>query len=356
MNRPKILLGALYPSRVASTRLRLNSLITPLEEAGAEVETWSFLSNAEVDSWLEGGPSRLLAARKSMPSISIAKRAARSSDIVVVQRELLPFNTLTIERAAIEAGAAIVWDLDDSLWQTGPKWRALVRGSSHKYSWLAKNSSQVWAGNAGLVDWCSAHGVKNAMVIPTTTTLPTEVPGPEGRERVLAWIGTQSTGPFIEALLRSFPFAFLNWTIEIIGAKITVPPGLTVLQREWSPDAEDDLLRRAWAGLYPIDSTLTYALGKSAFKAHLYMSYGVPVLATRTPSNVAAMRDTGAGLIVDYDWPAAVSAVADESTHNRMSRAALTYARLNLDNEEWARKLAKKLLVLHEARHERASK
>lgn len=356
MNPPKILLGSIYPSRVASTRLRLDSLIAPLQGAGANVETWSFLTDDELDPWLEGGWGRLMSARKSIPSISVAKKAARSSDIVLVQRELLPFNTLTIERAAIEAGAAIVWDVDDSLWETELKWRSLVRGGLDKYSWLARNSSLVWAGNAGLVDWCSTHSMKSATVIPTTTNLPTKVPGPEGRERVLAWIGTQSTAPFIEALLRSFPTAFRNWRIEIIGANITVPQGLTVIQRKWSPAAEDDLLRRAWAGLYPIDSTLTYALGKSAFKANLYMSYGVPVLATRTPSNVATMRDTNAGLIVDYDWPAAISAVANEGTHNRMSVAALTHARQNLDNEEWARKLALKLLLLHETRHESTSK
>ena len=177
----------------------------------------------------------------------------------------------------------MVWDVDDSMWNASVGLRARFRGSQAKYEWLARSASEIWSGSETVAAWCADRGAENVLVVPTVTPLPTLVGTPTDPRR-LVWVGSPTTGPFVERLLRDNRADFVDWIVEIVGAKCAPVPGLRIETYEWTQENEARALSRAWAGLYPIDTTNVFTLGKSALKAVLMGAYGLPVIATRTSS------------------------------------------------------------------------
>ena len=134
----------------------------------------------------------------------------------------------------------------------------------------------------------------------------------------------------------------------MVGARIDPPATLQVNQHEWSLAVEESILSRAWAGLYPIDTTHPMASGKSALKAALYMSYGVPVIATRTPSNADVVDDGVAGFLVSdpAEWREAISTLRDSGVRARLSMAARSRAIQDFDSSRRYTVLAERLASL----------
>jgi hypothetical protein len=332
--------GSVYPGDAASTRLRVLGLAEPVGRAGGRLSAWSFLSADGHERWMRGGIRRARPVVAGLGRVREARRGIRAADVVLVQRECLPFNSLVLERSIPDA-VPLVWDLDDALWRnhTGP--HGAVRGSERKYAWLARSAAMVWAGNENVADWCREQGARNVVVVPTTTPIPRQVGSPDVNRR-LAWVGSPSTGRFIEHLLHSLADDLRPWLIEVVGARVQVPAGLRVEQFDWTQEAENRALSRAWAGLYPIDTAHPLAHGKSGLKAVLFGGYGIPTIATRTRSTADIVVDGETGLLAGsrQEWQEALAAIADPQTRARMSGQARNLVEARFDPAVWGERCA----------------
>lgn len=304
--RPRLLVLAVHPPSVAATRLRALQYQPYVEEAGMELHLWTLFQERDLGRWF--GKSQVLRAltlvaalRRVVGAMLQIHRAA----VVIVHREALPIGPPLLELYAARR-VPVVWDVDDAIWvefvspTAGrvPRW---LRASGRKFERLSAAATEVWAGSEVLATWAQQHNSR-VRVVPTVVRVPASVVPYEARDRMVAWIGTHSTGPFIERVLPLLAELDPAPEVVVVGANLTsIPAGLPVRVLPWSAANEDAVLARALVGLYPVDRSHPLAEGKCGLKAILYMAHGVPPVVTPTTTNAAIVRAYVDGLHAEDD-------------------------------------------------------
>ena len=313
------------------------------------MELWSFLSEQDLPDWFGRATSRrLLCVLRALPRIPRAVGLLRRSTVVVVQREALPFGPALLEALAARM-RPIVWDVDDAVWEEFesptagrvPQW---VRATAGKYRWLCRNASEVWAGSEILAQWCRRHS-DAVTVIPTVVPV-SEVLEEPSHENVAGWVGSHSTGRFLERVLPALAQIERPPDVIVVGAKVRPPEGLHVSQMPWSQQAEDLALKSMRVGLYPVDRDHPLAEGKCGLKAILYMAAGIPPVVTPTTTNAAIVRHGIEGLHAEtyQEWLQAVHRLlSDDELWARCSRAAHRRALWDYSLQRWGPVVAGRL-------------
>ena len=342
-----VLAASIYPERGASTRLRLMPVLRELESCGVPTHFWAFLNNQNMPAWIAGGSSRFPPARQGLVKIGSVLREADTCELMLLQREVLPLNTLWIERRVLKRGRPLIWDVDDAIWEQSLA-LGLLRGSSRKYEWLARSATEVWAGNNNIVDWAKAAGARVVRWVPATVPVPPLVHNDHREEDLLVWIGTPSTGPFIERLLHELSDSLTDWRVLVVGANIKAPPRVNVSQSDWSIEAEADALKRASVGLYPVDIRHPAAMGKSALKSVLFMAHGIPVIATPTRSNMDVMTHGDEGFFATdkNEWREYLGVLRDWQVRKEMGTRGHQHALNNFDSSTWSSELCQIVIEL----------
>jgi glycosyltransferase involved in cell wall biosynthesis len=342
MTPPRIAILAVHPARSAATRLRALQYGPAAAAAGLDVRFWSFLDDADLDAWY--GPSHAGRARVALLALlrlPRIRRVIRGAAVVVVQREALPFGPPLIE-LAVSRRRRLVWDVDDALWEPYvsptagrvPRW---LRATGGKFTRLCRAADEVWAGSEVLASWCRRHNDR-VHVLPTVVDVPHELPA-AAAGRTAAWIGSHSTGEFLEHVLPAVAAVTPPVRVLVVGARPSLPSGLAAGVRDWSVEVETQTLAEARIGLYPIDIGHPLANGKCGFKAVLYMAHGVPPIVTPTAANAAIVRDSLEGLHAtsDDEWREAVQRLLDDpELWERCRLASHERARRDYSLERWA--------------------
>jgi hypothetical protein len=357
-DQPTVLAVAVHAPRTASTRLRLAQYAPGLERAGVHLQLWTLLTDDDDRRWF-----RLSALRRLALSLwRLATRlralvvAVRQASVVVIHREVLPFGPPIIE-GLIARRRHVIWDVDDAVWEhhTSIPWlpRSL-RATGDKYARTAVMADEVWAGSDVLAEWCRTRGAKVA-VIPTVVDAPTTLPA-EGRSRTVTWIGSPTTGPFLERIVPSLSRIDPPIDLQIIGASATPGlPGATV--RDWSASSEEAALHAARVGLYQIDREHPLADGKCGLKAILYMAHGVPPVVTPTPTNAHIVRHGVEGLHAETpeEWASAVRLLLDDrELWARLRQAGHRRAVEDYSLDVWVPRVAERLADVMSGRARRS--
>jgi glycosyltransferase involved in cell wall biosynthesis len=319
---------------------------------GLDLVMWSFLHDRDLKTWYgKRHINRLAVIVGAVARIPAALRLIQSAHLVIVQREALPFGPPLLERWAARR-RPVVWDVDDAVWESFvsptaghlPRW---VRATGGKYRRICKVATEVWAGSDVLATWCQQHNQRVA-VIPTVVPVPQTRPSIP-KNRTVSWIGSHSTGPFVQHLLPALRNVQPALDVVVVGAAVEVPDGVQVRQLAWSEQVEASIVRSSRVGLYPIDRTHPLAEGKCGLKAILYMAQGVPPVVTPTATNAKIVRNGVDGLYAeDRDgWVRAVSSLlADDAQWERMSSSAHARARADYSTEVWGPRVAARALDL----------
>lgn len=340
---PRVVVGVLtvHPASVAATRLRALQYAERVVEDGVELLHWSFLGEGALRCWFGRRQlGRLLAVVACLPRLVGAVACIVRSDVVVVQREALPFGPPVLEAVAC-ALRPVVWDVDDAIWTAFasptagrvPRW---VRATGDKYRWVCRHADEVWAGSEVLAAWCR-EGNPATHVLPTVVDVPADLPSRPGG-RTVTWVGSHSTGPFLEQVAPALTAISPPVDLRVVGASPAIA-GLPATVRPWSLEEEAAALRDARVGVYPIDTRHPLADGKCGLKAILYMSQGIPSVATPTPTNVAVLRDGVEGLHAHdaAGWTNAVTRLLDDDDlYEEIRRAAHARALSEYSVARWA--------------------
>lgn len=343
---------AVHPVRVASTRLRAMQYTKAAAARGVQIGLWSFFRDDDLPRWFGSSQlGRMAVLARGMLRLGGALLAIRRADVVLVQREALPLGPALLERYAASR-APVVWDVDDAIWQDFgsptagrvPQW---LRATGGKYAWLCRHATEVWVGSDVLAEWVRRHRA-DVRVVPTVVPVPAERPS-QAMTRTVSWIGSHSTGPFLEAVLPAVAAVSPPAQVHVVGAAPRTPPGLDVTVHDWSPATEASVLAVTAVGLYPIDRAHPLAEGKCGLKAIMYMANGIPTVLTPTSTNAAVVRDAIEGLHADDPaaWTAAVQRLLDDAElRNRLGTAAHSRALAEYSLQAWAPRVADSLARL----------
>lgn len=352
----RVLVLAVHPVTSAATRLRTTQFAGCFADAGIALTLWSFISDADIARWYGARHTgRLLVVLHGLLRVPRAVGAAARADLVIVQREAMPLGPPLLEWWAARC-APVVWDVDDAVWESFqsptagriPRW---LRATAGKYRTICRLATQVWAGSEVLAAWCRQHA-QDVAVVPTVVDVPDVNPA-DPREPTACWIGSHSTGPFIERLLPALAHASPPPRVVVVGADVAPPDDVVLEQLPWSLELEADVLERSRVGLYPIDTTHPLAEGKCGLKAVLYMAHGIPPVVTPTTTNASVVRDgvDGFHAASDDEWQRAVSTLlVDDDLWQRMSASSHERARREFSVQAWAPRLAARLVALVDER------
>lgn len=341
----KVLALASYPIEAAATRYRLSQFVKPLAEHGVTLNIHPFLNSKQFARLYEQKSLVLTAAGLAKSGLLRLKTifAAKSADVILVQREAMIFGPPLIEWLVTHAlRLPMVLDLDDATYvsYTSPTYGALGRS----LKWFSKTDDLIkWAalvtcGNRSIAEYVTSKGAQ-ARIIPTVvdTTFFHPVERASGNGSVvLGWIGTHSTFPYLESI---FPVLSSlakdhEFSVKVVGASrtdITIP-NVKVESLPWKLEREISDFQSIDIGLYPIDASLysgNWAQGKSGFKAVQYMAAGVPYVATPVggSAEIGEVGRTHLFASTDDEWYRNLKMlIADEKLRREMGAAGRRHA------------------------------
>jgi glycosyltransferase involved in cell wall biosynthesis len=327
-----------YPVEAAATRYRLVQYVAPLAKRGITLEIRPFLNSKLFASLYRCSelartvPGLLRATIRRLGDVV----AARSVDVVVVQREAMIFGPPLIEWLTTSVGnRPIILDLDDATYisYSSPTYGRLGSmlkwpgKTDHLISW----ASVVTCGNRTIAEYARSKGTE-AVVIPTVVDTDRFRPATRSNEfnqpvPVIGWIGTHSTYPYLESIFPALQDLARShrFLLKIIGSgkeEIRIP-GVSVETLDWSLEREVEDFQSFDVGLYPIVDD-GWSAGKSGFKAIQYMAVGIPSVVTP----LAASAEIGEPDVTHLcaasqeEWCGALSCVLEDGElRRRMGQA-----------------------------------
>ena len=230
--------------------------------------------------------------------------AGRGADAAWVCRQLLP---AYIHIASL-AAKPLVLDVDDAIWMT--------RGG-HRVEALARSAALVVCGNAFLAEKFS-EWTANIAILPTAVDTEFYRPAAAAAAHgvVIGWIGTSGNFPYLASLqgalrrtLQRFPATRLLVVAEKAPTLDQLPADRVEFVR-WSPQAEQDAMRRMSIGLMPLENS-EWARGKCSYKMLCYMASSMPVVVSPFGMNADVLREAeiGFGPMTEAEWVEALGSL-----------------------------------------------
>jgi glycosyltransferase involved in cell wall biosynthesis len=260
-------------------------------------------------------------------ALEVARRAG-PYDAVWLYRTLLLGGPALIEALLARTGPPIVYDFDDAIWltKTVDANRAFsFLKFSGKTAKICRQASAVVVGTEALAAYTRAFNA-DVTVVPSTVDVDLYTPAPprQAGPLVLGYSGSPTTIEYLETigpLLRRFAQT-ADIELRVMGAEFALP-GVKVVTTPWSAARELEELRSYDIGLMPLDDD-PWTRGKGGMKALLYMSVGVPVVASPVGAATDIIEDGRNGLLcrTEDEWLSALERlVGDSALRRRLGQA-----------------------------------
>lgn len=341
-------------ARGPAFRVRTQIPARDLARNGVEVVPFPLFSPSQDERFHRGTSAEraraLIAARRGL--LLRMREQIQTCETTLVQRQvdILPLRSL--ERVAI-GDRRLVLDVDDAVWldsasQAGGHPLAFLKRTAGKLRWLAQRADHVIAGNEYLFEWLkdlNSHvTVVPSLVAPEDVAIRRHA---RSDHLTLGWIGSASTAryleglrPALERLVKLTPET--TWELCAAGASAPAVNGMRCRSFYWSEAMERDLLARMDIGLMPLPDD-AWTRGKCAYKALVYMSAGIPVVADRVGVTAGVVGHERGGLVVDStsDWIAAIIELGrDAARRARMGAEGRRRVEESFSTSTWAPHLA----------------
>jgi glycosyltransferase involved in cell wall biosynthesis len=318
------------PGQAPGQRYRIEQWAPLLGRDGIAVTFSPFLSVGGMQVLYE--PGHFLSKAGAIVG-GYAKRvinALRSpvADVVFLYREAALLAPAWIERRLM-GNTPLVFDFDDAIYlnhtSEANAWSRRLK-PRHKAAELCTLARHVTVGNSVLATFAEPHA-RALTIIPST--IDTDVyqmrARPPNRVPVIGWTGSQTTLPYLRALvpvLRALRTR-RRFELRIIGARATFD-GLDVTCVPWRATSEPDDLRVLDIGLMPLLDD-EWSRGKCGMKALQYMALGIPPVVSPVGANATIVQDGVNGFWADTtdEWIDRLSRLLeDDALRDRLGRNA----------------------------------
>lgn len=253
-------------------------------------------------------------------------RSLRDADAVILQRKLLSMPELSI----LHRNVRRLWfDLDDAVWMrdsyAGKGFESARR--QRRFSNVVRASEIVITGNNYLAASATSAGARATVVIPTCVDV-VHYPLAQHKEAnaILVWVGSSSTLRGLEAvveMLSAIGHAIPEISLKIVADRFIHPPGLPVIESEWSETTERAEIAGADIGIswMPDDP---WSRGKCGLKVLQYMAAGLPVVTNPVGVHPQMVRHGETGLLAHTtsEWIEAIRTLARNPELRRQMGAA----------------------------------
>jgi len=327
-----VLALSLYGPLAASTRYRILQFIPKLKEYNINIDV-NYLLN---DEYLK---SRYLNTKLPIIEILISYinrirlliANQKKYDLLFVYGELFPLFPNWLEDMLINR--PYIYDLDDAFYL---KYNNLCKGIfniflKNKFIKFMKKASLINAGNFYLLKYAIVYN-NNAIYFPTVVNTKVYLPLYNKRinklQFTIGWIGSPSTGKYLEELI--LPLSIIgkecNVRFIVIGSKCPVIPNICIEEHSWDEKNEIELINSFDVGVMPLHDD-EWTRGKCGFKLIQYMSCAIPVVATSVGSNIDVVgKNCGILVSNSVEWCNALRLLRDDfELRNQMGRAGRNY-------------------------------
>ncbi len=341
----RVLFLTIGPESEPSSRFRVYQYLEPLRRRGIDARVRPAVGRA----WLELGyglrrppaPVRAGWAAASYGWRTLRRLRdlwdARHFDVVVVQKETLPFG---MARLLPRLGLRVVYDFDDAVYARPAGRDGLGRGlraaadavlrRERALQALLPRCRAVVAGNSVLASYARRHH-ERVLVLPTVVDTDAYRVAPARRAGPLAigWVGAPAGAVYLEPLRPVFRELARQFDVRLVlrGPRAFPGAGVPVELRGFRPYAsraeEVADLAGIDIGIMPLPDD-PFAAGKCAFKAIQYMASGIPVVASPVGANAEVVVDGECGFLArtPEQWRQRLSQLlADPDLRERMGRA-----------------------------------
>jgi glycosyltransferase involved in cell wall biosynthesis len=329
----KVLFLTRYPVEGASSRYRVYQYLPALRDLGVDARVSSFMSSAMYGAVFSASSS----LKKGVYTIWAAIRraavvlTARLYDVVVMQRELLPFGPPMLEKFLHWQGVATIFDYDDALFiHKDSKHNPLASRMRRpdKTRQIFSLADAVAAGNQYLAD-CASPYCENSFCVEVaedTERIPLRDFAASDRV-VIGWLGSPTTEKYLELIRPALEDLFndrSNLEMCVIGGGDFRLQNTEVVHVPWRMETEVENMLRFDVGLMPLPLE-EWSKGKSGGKARTYMAAGVVPVCTAIGYNLELVENGKTGYLVETleDWARALRELVDSAQlRERVGRAA----------------------------------
>ena len=311
----KILFLTIGNENVASSRARVYGYLPFLAEKNIKYKVLSFTSDAKC--------RRIINLRKDtvlqrLFEISYKARVlfmffilSLSYDVLFVQKIILP---KPVWNASKLFNKQIVFDLDD----------AIYIYKDIKY--ILESAACVIVSNKNLKDVALKHNRNvRELISPVTAN---ESHAVKSKESVtMGWTGSPETSVYLYSLIPVFKDLkkrFRNLNIILMGATRDIESE-DIKVSQWSLDEEKNFLDNIDIGIMPLKND-EWSSSKAGYKLLLYMSRGVPCVASPVGINNEIIKDGVSGYLagVPEEWSKKLSLLIEDRTlREKLGREAL---------------------------------
>tara|TARA_R110002072_G_scaffold4719_2_gene33033 strand:- start:4790 stop:5791 length:1002 start_codon:yes stop_codon:yes gene_type:complete len=326
-----------------------------LTAAGFDLEFANFFDDSYLDSLYSGYRRKFSTLGYFMRRIAHMRRA-RTADLILVEKEALPWVPWSIERLLMPRDVPVVSDYDDAIFHSYDLHRSRfvrqVLGS--KIAGVMARSDIVFAGNSYLADNARKSGAKNVKLIPTVVDMSSYHYAPsgalDGRLRV-GWIGTPETWsrygiPMLNVFKRVVSMHRAVFRAVGAGQPAHKMPNFEFLP--WSESSEIQLIQGMDVGIMPLSDD-PWSRGKCGYKLIQYMACGIPVVASPVGVNSAIVEHGVNGFLASTkaEWADALDALlSDADLRHRMGVAGRKKAEQEFSLQIYGPKVASMLFDL----------
>ncbi|MCU4974996.1 glycosyltransferase family 4 protein [Halobacteria archaeon AArc-m2/3/4] len=336
-----------YDRKGASSRYRSLQYFPYFEKAGINCSHAPLFSNAYLETRYETGERPLMGVLRSYARRLRSLFRAREYDVVVLEKELLPYAPALFERVLGRLETPYIVDYDDAIFHNydrsgNPLVRKLL---GKKIDVVMREADAVVVGNEYLALRARKAGASRVEIVPTVIDLekyPHVLPSEDG-PFTIGWIGSPTTAQYVEPISPALREVCdrRDARVVLVGSGAVELPGVPLEVREWSEETEVEDIAEFDVGIMPLVDT-PWERGKCGFKLIQYMACGKPVVASPVGMNTEIVDDGENGYVAsDHDeWVDTLIRLSDDTeTVQRMgSRGRELIADrycLEVTSEEW---------------------
>lgn len=313
----KVLFLTRYGPLGASSRYRFLQYLPWFERAGLDCHVSPLFDDSYLQYFYRSKTRRLSdVMRAFLRRLIVLVRAGRY-DLIVIEKELIPYFPAWIEGFLKTMGVPYIVDYDDATFHLYDRHlNPLVRYIfKNKIAKVMRHAALVVAGNQYLANYAISAGAVKVEIVPTVIDLdryviPKEDVAFRGSDGVftIGWIGTPATAKYLEVIAPALRAICANGSarLRLIGSGPVDIPGVQVEVLEWSGDREVECMLTFDVGIMPLPDE-PWERGKCGFKLIQYMACGLPVIASPVGVNVDIVLHGQNGFLckTNDDWVSA---------------------------------------------------
>jgi glycosyltransferase involved in cell wall biosynthesis len=329
--RLSVLFLTKYARNGASSRYRTFQYIPWLEQEGIDCKISPFFDEAYLGNRYRSGRGHVMDILRAFFYRVSALITARHFDLVVIEKECIPYFPALPEYWLRLLGVPYVLDYDDALFHQYDQHRSIwVRYLlGKKITHVMRGAHLVVVGNAYLANYSKGAGATRIEIIPTVIDLERyTIPYlrlASDSPFIIGWIGSPSTAKYLQAIAPALADVCAKGRaiVRLIGSGAIDLPNVPIEVLPWNESTEVQELNRFDVGIMPL-SDEPWEHGKCGLKLIQYMASGLPVLASPVGVNSEIIEQGLNGYLAKThtDWIQGLNALlSDKALSRRMGQA-----------------------------------